>query len=635
MKRNEIKDDLSLHPESRRKNFITIGELAPDGKIQWHFRKMEEVFTNKYGNANFISGVSSPADSTEFITSLFPESRFVKDIGSNNYLILIPESRFAEITAIQGSHILIENLLGRLFREPDTEQRIPDFLEHILAQTGSEIAFFLRMDDDGERSTYCADPYSIIADRKEFSERYTPRLTEILNSWIKLPLTGDVFFQETNPQHPNEGYSDNLTLPCIFESKIFGILFLARNSRLFTPEERTFLREELRWLGLVCIISNAQREYGALIDKQKMQQQLESTATFADGIAHDINNLLSGMFGGIELLSTKLREPELVRLLSIIQSSALKVRDLSKGLLDGGKKQRKRFRTFAPAALLDEIEKYCTHSFPESIRYLVRKDDPLFYIYGDYNQIYQVIMNLAVNAKEAMNGQGFIFIGARNTIIFEENNAEYPLLKPGDYIHLTVQDDGPGIQRENLNKVFEPYFSTKGRKGGTGLGLSIVYSIIKNHNGTIEVLSTPGKGARFDVYLPAIRQQHHQSEQDFPIVVLVDDDSALRELLTELLESQGYQVSAFADGSEALHFLSEEIRPNLVISDYHLPKMNGIEMVLKLREQGIKVPVILTSGDSALEKKIIDFKSIGVHTLAKPYEFDELLALIDSEIHPL
>jgi CheY-like chemotaxis protein len=207
------------------------------------------------------------------------------------------------------------------------------------------------------------------------------------------------------------------------------------------------------------------------------------------------------------------------------------------------------------------------------------------------------------------------------------------LLDKGNYVNFTVKDTGSGIDEENLQKIFDPYFSTKVKETGSGLGLYVTYGIIKAHKGHIEVSSTLGEGTAFDVFIPAFEPSHIEKPSSTEkIVLLADDEMMLRDLLAELLESNGYTVIKVGSGVEALKVLTEEIKVDLVIMDYSMPEMNGLECVNQIRKLKFEMPVILSTGSLSLEK---DFnpKKMGINSLlSKPYEFDTMLATIQQLI---
>jgi CheY-like chemotaxis protein len=238
-----------------------------------------------------------------------------------------------------------------------------------------------------------------------------------------------------------------------------------------------------------------------------------------------------------------------------------------------------------------------------------------------------------VNAKEAIEGGGQINLEASNIRIDEENILKYPLLNKGNYVHFTVSDNGSGIEEKNLQKIFDPYFSTKVKETGSGLGLYVTYGIIKAHNGHVEVSSTIEKGTSFDVYLPAFEPAGMEKLTPADkIILLIDDEVMLRDLLAEMLESNGYNVMKVGSGSEALKILTEEIKVDLVIVDFNMPDMNGLETTKKIRELNLKMPIILSSGSMGLEEKI-NYKEAGITaTLTKPYEFDTMFSTIQKLI---
>ena len=207
------------------------------------------------------------------------------------------------------------------------------------------------------------------------------------------------------------------------------------------------------------------------------------------------------------------------------------------------------------------------------------------------------------------------------------------MLNKGNYVHFSVTDNGSGIEEENLQKIFDPYFSTKIKETGSGLGLYVTYGIIKAHNGLIEVSSVPGKETVFDVYLPAFEPTVLEKPVlADKIILLVDDEIMLRDLLAEMLESNGYSVIKVGSGTEALKVLTEEIKVDLVIIDFNMPGMNGLETVRKIRKLNFKMPVILSSGSMGFEYKF-NIKEEGITaTLTKPYEFDTMFSTIQKLI---
>jgi CheY-like chemotaxis protein len=242
-------------------------------------------------------------------------------------------------------------------------------------------------------------------------------------------------------------------------------------------------------------------------------------------------------------------------------------------------------------------------------------------------------LNLCVNAKEAIEGKGSIKLKASNIKIDEQNIFKYPLLNNGNYVHFSVSDNGAGIDEKNIQRIFDPYFSTKIKETGSGLGLYVTYGIIKAHNGHIEVSSILDGGTTFDVFLPSFEPTASEKLTIADkIILLVDDEIMLRDLLAEMLESNGYNVIKVGSGMEAIRVLTEEIKVDLVIIDYNMPEMNGLETTSKIRELKLKMPIILSSGSMGLEEKI-DMREAGITaTLTKPYEFDTMFTTIQKLI---
>jgi len=377
------------------------------------------------------------------------------------------------------------------------------------------------------------------------------------------------------------------------------------------------------------------RELNATLENRLMQaQKLETIGKLTSGMAHDFSNLLSSIFGSLNLLKKRVTPREdITRLLDNIESCSIRAKDLTKGLLSYGKPTPKRKELIKPNHLLSEISKVINQTFPKNITFESNIAEKIFDILGNGTEIYQVLLNLCVNAKEAIEGKGTIKLSGKNFNLNSQNLMEHPLLEKGNYAMISVQDSGTGIKEENIQQIFDPYFSTKVKETGSGLGLYVTYGIIKAHKGHIEVTSVPDAGTRFDVFIPAFEPKELE-KQPAPdkIILLVDDEIMLRDLLAELLESNGYYVVIVSTGEEALKVLTEEIRADLVIIDYNMPGMNGLECIKKIRELKFTMPIILSSGSLSVEENL-NPAEIGINSiLSKPYEFESMLGTIQKLI---
>jgi len=364
-------------------------------------------------------------------------------------------------------------------------------------------------------------------------------------------------------------------------------------------------------------------------------QRMESIGTLAGGIAHDLNNVLQPIMMSLQLLRSKLTDEQSQKWINTLETSAERGANLVKQVLSFARGAEGERTVIQVRYMISEFERIIKETFPKSIE--IRTDIPkdLWTISGEPTQLHQVLMNLCVNARDAMPYGGTLSISAENLFV-DENHARMDIdARVGPYIIITVSDTGIGIPAEIIDRIFEPFFTTKGLEKGTGLGLSTVFGIVKGYGGFIHVYSEVGKGTTFKVYLPAIETTEAQKVRakrgDLPLghgelILVVDDEVAILEIARETLESYGYKVITAGDGAEAvaLHAeYKEEIRA--VILDMVMPLMDGPACIRALREIEPQVRIIAVSG--LMEKERIDeLRNIDVQAfLSKPYTAETLL----------
>jgi PAS domain S-box-containing protein len=362
-------------------------------------------------------------------------------------------------------------------------------------------------------------------------------------------------------------------------------------------------------------------------------QRLESLGTLASGVAHDLNNALAPILMGIELVRVKY--PDASKIVEVFESSAQRGTDMVRQLLAFAKGTEGERIPVQINLLVNEIHSLMKGSFPKSIELVINCEHELLTVVGNVTQLYQVLVNLVVNARDAMPQGGKLTLRALESEIESPLANSLPGAKCGNYVKLQVCDTGTGISPEVLAKIFDPFFTTKTGDMGTGLGLSTVHGIVKSHGGFIQVHSRPGEGTEFNVYLPVRAAQPSQEKivkEAFhfhghgEIVLFVDDEIFIRTMAEVVLRRLNLNPVIAQNGEEALIQAAEhssELRA--VISDFHMPVMGGLDFIRALRRMLPDIPIAISSGTELDEASILELKTLGVTLyLAKPFTEREL-----------
>ncbi len=362
-------------------------------------------------------------------------------------------------------------------------------------------------------------------------------------------------------------------------------------------------------------------------------QKMEALGRLSGGVAHDFNNILTAItgYGELALLNPKL-ENGLRDDIQEILNAAARAGGLTRQLLAFSRRQ-----IFTPKILnlnqsLAELDRMLQRIIGENIKLAIVPASDLRHVRVDADQIGQVILNLVVNARDAMPQGGVITLRTENIVLEKTDLRTHSDSRPGNYVLLTVEDSGEGMDAETIPNIFEPFFTTKNKDKGTGLGLATVYGIVKQSNGFIAVDSQPGAGALFRIYLPAvdgepaaIRQfSAPASLQGTETILVVDDDATVRLITRRILESQGYSVVDVGNGEEALRHCNDLDKPlHLVLTDVVMPRMSGTELAHHLKATRPECPVLFVSGYA--EDGITEFSATNDQFISKPFAAKDLI----------
>jgi len=369
-------------------------------------------------------------------------------------------------------------------------------------------------------------------------------------------------------------------------------------------------------------------------------QKMEAIGTLAGGIAHDFNNILMAIQGNVDIALMDIEKDHPVHLnLMEIRKASERASDLTRQLLLFSRRQPMEQIPLNPNNIIKNLLKMLNRLIGEDIFLKVDLASDLKMIKGDTGTLEQLIMNLVVNARDVLPGGGKIIILTKNALLNQEDCKLYSDAKPGEFVCLSVQDNGGGIGPPILDRIFDPFFTTKEQGKGTGLGLSAVYGIVKKHGGWINVDSIPDEGTTFKIYLPTISAEF---EQDRPPVLsqiklngnqerilLIEDEEVVRNILRELLSEKKYKVFPAANAQEALDIFEKEKGAfDLIFSDVVLPDLRGPKLVKQLLKQKPEIPVLFTSGysEEKSDREIID--EVGYSYIKKPFTSYDMLKAV-------
>ena len=433
------------------------------------------------------------------------------------------------------------------------------------------------------------------------------------------------------------------------EESIIGICWIARDISHQKCTEKTLRKSKKEYQQLYNEMLNKNKK--AEEEKRQLQSQLiqaqkiEAIGRLAGGIAHDFNNILTAILGYADLAMIQTdNKSTLKESINQIQSAAQRAAKLVQQLLIFSREEPMKFKQHNLTDIIENLLKMLNRIIGEDISMNFELDPEIWVTKVDQGQIEQVIMNLAINARDAMLKGGKLTIKTMNVHIDQKYAKSYSYARQGKYVCLSVEDTGIGMDREIIQHIFEPFFTTKKKGEGTGLGLSVVYGIVKEHQGWINVNSKPGVGSKFNIYLPACFTKVISEKRDSislqnlqghgERILFVEDDKAIREFMKTQLMEKGYIVFIAENVKDTIDiFKREKDNIDLLFTDVVLPDKRGIELVDILLSRNPNLKILLTSGYLDKISKWTSIKKKKFRFIAKPYTLVDLLHAIKDSIN--
>ena len=595
--------------------------------------------------------------------------KYIHELESINKQLKVENSERKRAEEALGYRVVLEKLVNTISTKfinlpfDRINVGIDDALEEIGKAMGFDRGYVYQLDADTNELTnlhlWCDER---LKKNKFFAappsdEVFTPLLSK-LKRFERVYLMNFSSTESGTFSHdyvyPTEGIQSIVVLPMIYGDSFFG--FLGFDS---VQPGKTWPEEDIALLKTVAeMIVNAVGRHRIEIESSKLEEQLlqsqkmEAVGRLAGGVAHDFNNLLTGIMGNINLAELEAGE-ETQYYLGNASSAVKRATRVVNQLLTFSRRSRPELSAVNPSDIISEATDMLRQTIDRRIFLDTVNLEENLLIYADPAQFYQIIMNLCINARDAISG----LLDGRTDLPREWNESEYQITielsqtkineeyckinrdsTPGDYVLLRVSDNGTGISEENLNRVFEPFYTTKDPGKGTGLGLPTVFGIVKGHGGWIGIESELGKGTVFKVYFPqymgtleTVKAEEIPTEipQGHETILLIDDEVLIRELGQTIFEKYGYKVLLAEDGKEGIDvYKKQKDIIDLVILDQTMPHFSGLEVLQEIRAVSWDTKVLMTSGYPEQEdfSKHERLKSSGF--IAKPFDMFELLARV-------
>jgi two-component system, cell cycle sensor histidine kinase and response regulator CckA len=400
----------------------------------------------------------------------------------------------------------------------------------------------------------------------------------------------------------------------------------------------TLVRDELAAPKSILIINTDATEQKKLETHLLRAQRLESIGTLASGVAHDLNNILSPILMCAEVLKGKPMAGNFTALVSMIEENAKRGANVVKQVLTFARGIEGERVVIKPSHLIQEMIDIAQKTFPKTIDLRSRYPEDIWSVQVDPTQLHQVLLNLSINARDAMPNGGSLTIGAENFEVDEHYAFMTPGAKPGPHVMIRVTDTGVGMSRATIDKIFDPFFTTKEIGKGTGLGLSTVLGIVKSHGGFISAYSDIGTGTTFKIFLPAKVSKESSQESKVPsellegngeLVLVVDDEPGVVQMTKMILENRNYRVLTAEDGPDALSPIAQQTEPiKIVLTDMSMPFMDGIALIRAIKKMKPATMFIASTGQGE-KTRMGELESLGVRNfLTKPYDTQTLLTTV-------
>jgi PAS domain S-box-containing protein len=388
----------------------------------------------------------------------------------------------------------------------------------------------------------------------------------------------------------------------------------------------------------IVVVSRDVTEEKRLAAQFLRAQRMESIGTLAGGIAHDLNNVLAPIMMAIEILKRKVSDQSGLTMLNTLETSAKRGADIVRQVLAFGRGVKGERILVQLKHIIDEVIKIAAETFPKSIDSRTNIPRDLWTVLADPTQMHQVLLNMLVNARDAMPQGGSLTISAENITLDENYSRMHLEAKPGPYVSIVITDTGTGIPADIREKIFEPFFTTKDIGKGTGLGLSTALAIVKSHGGFIGLESEMGKGTTFRIYFPATGSTSGvpaaSQEADLPmgngeLILIIDDEAAVREITKETLQAHGYDTITASDGAEGVAVFAENKKKiKAVITDIMMPVMDGTAVIHAIKRIRPDVKIISASGLTSEGQGSTQSDTNVKAFLAKPYTAEKLLKVL-------
>lgn len=415
---------------------------------------------------------------------------------------------------------------------------------------------------------------------------------------------------------------------------------LTKKGKVMIIESRwTLLRNDQDAPKSILAVNTDVTERREMEAQLRRAQRMESVGTLASGIAHDFNNLLVPIVMGVDLIQRMDPGEKVAPILKAMEESARRGTDFVRQVLSFARGVEGQRVSLKIDAIVGEVQSIVANTFPKNVTFQRSIETELWPIVGNATEINQILLNLCVNARDAMADRGCLKVSARNVKVDEQFAAMSSGARAGNYVALEVTDEGCGMSRDIVERVFDPFFTTKAAGKGTGLGLSTARGIVQSHGGFVSVYSELGKGSAFTVYLPAeiglpaptvsALKMETLPRGNGELILIVDDETSILNITRQTLEVFGYKVMVATDGAQAIgRYAPRQAEVSLVLTDMAMPIMDGPALIAALNRINPDVRIIAASGLNTEAKSSLRIQTGVKHFLAKPFSVETLLTLV-------